>query len=192
MGEAFTSAWLSWCRGGARRWPESVLAHERPTTHVRLDSRKRAAVSLAEILRELQHIQILLRAQEWERALVACSDREICSVLLRGRTEGFRVGFCFSFCRCTRAKSNMQSVVSNPQVVKEYLAREVERWSVVGQFELDALPEVHISHYGVIPKGHRPGKWRLIVNFSHPEGASVNDGIKPKLCTLNYTEGMRQ
>ena len=45
---------------------------------------------------------------------------------------------------------------------------------------------VQISPFGVIPKPHQPGKWRLIVDLSSPRGASVNDGIDPRLCSLSY------
>ena len=44
-----------------------------------------------------------------------------------------------------------------------------------------------VSRFGAIPKGHTPGKWRLIVDLSAPEGHSVNDGIDPELCSLEYT-----
>ena len=40
---------------------------------------------------------------------------------------------------------------------------------------------------GVIPKGHTPGRWRLITDLSFPPGASVNDGIDPEVCSLQYT-----
>ena len=49
------------------------------------------------------------------------------------------------------------------------------------------LPAVHTSRFRMIPKCHQPGKWRLIVDLSHPAGASVNDGIEPKLCILRYS-----
>ena len=39
---------------------------------------------------------------------------------------------------------------------------------------------------GLIPKPHRPGKWRLIVNLSAPEGHSVNDGISKELASMHY------
>ena len=42
------------------------------------------------------------------------------------------------------------------------------------------------SPFGVIPKSGQPGKWRLIVDLSSPEGASVNAGIEPELCSLRY------
>eukprot|EP00731_Ephydatia_muelleri_P006555 Em0003g803a len=44
---------------------------------------------------------------------------------------------------------------------------------------------VHVSRFGVIPKGSS-GKWRLILDLSSPEGASVNDGIDSGLCSLEY------
>ena len=37
----------------------------------------------------------------------------------------------------------------------------------------------------MIPKGHM-GKWRLIVDLSHPKDYSVNDGISKPLCLLKY------
>ena len=44
-----------------------------------------------------------------------------------------------------------------------------------------------MSRFGVIPKGHGTGKWRLITDLSYPSGSSVNDGIDPNLCSLHYT-----
>ena len=45
---------------------------------------------------------------------------------------------------------------------------------------------VQINRFGVIPKIHEPGKWRIIVDLSSPDKASVNDGISQELCSLNY------
>ena len=44
---------------------------------------------------------------------------------------------------------------------------------------------VHINRMGAVPKS-TPGKYRLIVDLSHPEGQSVNDGISDALCSLTY------
>jgi len=45
-----------------------------------------------------------------------------------------------------------------------------------------------VSLIGIIPKKHRPGKWRLIVDLSSPEGGSVNDSINisKDTCSLSY------
>ena len=48
-----------------------------------------------------------------------------------------------------------------------------------------------MSRMGVVPKGHTPGKWRLITDLSFPDGASVNNGIDPDLCSLQYTSVKR-
>ena len=45
---------------------------------------------------------------------------------------------------------------------------------------------VHVSRFGVIPKPHQPGKWRLITDLSSPKGSSVNDGVAPALCSVSY------
>ena len=152
---------------------------------LKLESR-RAVMSLAEIPVELQQIQTPLQVREWERSLCAHPDREFCDFLLRGMTNGFRVGFWYATCSCTRAKSNMNLAVSNPMVVEDYLTKEMEWGQVIGPLELDALPKAHVSHFGVIPKSHRPGEWRLIVDLSHPVGVSINDGIESELCTVKY------
>lgn len=47
------------------------------------------------------------------------------------------------------------------------------------------LATIGTSSFGVIPKS-TPGKWRLILDLSSPEGHSVNDGIDQDLCSLSY------
>ena len=81
----------------------------------------------------------------------------------------------------------MKSALSNPTVVDEYLSAEIAQGQVIGPLVPEAYPSVHISRFGVIPKNHQPGKWRLIADLSHPAGASVNAGIEPELCTLKYS-----
>ena len=51
---------------------------------------------------------------------------------------------------------------------------------------MSAEAKVHVSRFGVIPKGSQPGKWRLIVDLSDPDGRSVNDGISGEGCSLSY------
>lgn len=84
------------------------------------------------------------------------------------------------------AKRNMQSATQNPKVIEEYLAKQVAEGNILGPFSKEGAPMVHINRFGTIPKKHQPGKWRLITDLSFPEGASVNEAIDPKLCTLSY------
>ena len=80
----------------------------------------------------------------------------------------------------------MGSVVQNLRVVTEYLGQERQAGRVLGPVEEAARCSVHLSHFGVIPKPHQPGKWRLIVDLSHPHGSSINDGVDSALCSLSY------
>ena len=68
--------------------------------------------------------------------------------------------------------------------VEEYLDKELAHGRVV---QVDPRKiDIHINHFGVIPKGHQASTWRLIVDMSHPKGHSVNDGIDIALCSLSY------
>ena len=62
-------------------------------------------------------------------------------------------------------------------VVAAYLQEEVALGGVVGPLPVGSIPGVQVSPVGVIPKGHTPGKWRLIVDLSSPSGCSINDDI---------------
>ena len=106
--------------------------------------------------------------------------------LLRGIDQGFYIGFDYSRYCCKKAKSNMMSAVRNAKAVEDYLQTEVKLGQVVSPFPLDSLP-AQVSRFGVIPKGHQTGRWRLILDLSHPEGRLVNDGIEPELCSLSYS-----
>ena len=96
-------------------------------------------------------------------------------------------GFQYGKKKCASATANMQSAVLQPDVVDKYLAKEVRLGRVVGPLEPGSHPRVQINRFGLVPKNHQPGKWRLIVDLSHPKGASVNDGVEPELCSMKYT-----
>ena len=80
----------------------------------------------------------------------------------------------------------MPSALANPEVVQEYIIREVQSGRVAGPIDPNSMSEFQISRFGVIPKSSQPGHWRLILDLSHPEHFSVNDGINPQWCTLAY------
>ena len=80
----------------------------------------------------------------------------------------------------------MQSALANPEPVSEYLQNEQKEERIAGPFPKALVRNIHLSRFGVIPKRHQPGKWRLILDLSHPTGYSVNDGIAKELSTLQY------
>jgi hypothetical protein len=81
----------------------------------------------------------------------------------------------------------MHSARLHPEVIDGYISKETEEGRMLGPFHPGQLPDLHVNRMGVVPKGHTPGRWRLITDLSYPEGASVNDGIPPELCSLKYT-----
>jgi len=129
-----------------------------------------------------------LKWKAWEQAMANHPDHRFREYVVNGIREGFRVGFDYGR-KCTGAHRNMRSATQNPKVVSDYLLTECSAGRVVGPFQRDiASPgSIHTSRFGVIPKG-TPGKWRLIVDLSYPEGESVNDGINTESCSLQYVK----
>ena len=80
----------------------------------------------------------------------------------------------------------MASALLNPLVIDSYLQSEVQTDGVADPFSQPPLPVLHVSRFGVIPKRHQPGKWRLILDLSSPAGHSVNDGIVGEDYSLQY------
>ena len=104
--------------------------------------------------------------------------------MCQGLRWGFRVGFQYNS-PLTPAPAQAPQ---HPEVISEYLHKECILGRMLGPFpEPLQLPCLHINRFGVIPKGHNTGKFRLITDLSFPSGQNVNDGIDPGLCSLVYT-----
>lgn len=73
-------------------------------------------------------------------------------------------------------------MANHPEIVADYIQKEVSLGRVTSPF-WGAIS--HVSPFGVIPKSSA-GQWRLIVDLSHSEVGSVNDGIRPEWCSLSY------
>jgi len=97
----------------------------------------------------------------------------------QGLCQGFHIGFTKLPESLKSAQKNLEGKQQCSQVVNEYLSEELATGQVVGPFPLRAVLQVHISQFGVISKG-QTGKWRLIVDLSHPRGHSVT----PNHCVL--------
>ena len=133
----------------------------------------------------LREVRTTLVLASWQSQLSGHSDLDFVSYILSGIANGFRIGFDYNRHLHRSAKRNMLSATQNPDIVREYLAKECCLGRVVRPVEKGLFP-LHINRLGVIPKPHQPGKWRLIVDLSYPEGESVNDGIDSELCSLSY------
>ena len=129
-----------------------------------------------------------LRPVAWERALNSIPDRAFTAFLLRGLTKGFRIGVAEG-AHFLPTRRNRSSAYERPDVISAYLAREVDlgRMTPLPPTPSLAPPLLQLSPFGVIPKKHKPDKWRLVVDLSAPEGYSVNDAIRQDLCSVSYT-----
>ena len=125
------------------------------------------------------------RLDRWRQALAEHPDREFVDYLTSGLELGFRVGFRQGS-SLSSATRNMHSASLHPSVVDGYIGAEVQEGRMLGPFPPGAIDGLHINRMGVVPKGHTPGKWRLITDLSHPDGSSVNSGIPSDLCALKY------
>ena len=87
--------------------------------------------------------------------------QEFARFILRGIQYGFRIGFNGfkpKFCM-----SNMLSTREYPQVVAHYHQEgKKNRIIPVGDVARAAELGIHCSPFGVIPKKHKPNKWRLM------------------------------
>ena len=128
-----------------------------------------------------------LVVEAWAHALEKHPNKIWVDSLLSGLKEGVRIGYNYQS-SCHSAKANMQSAVSHPHVVDQYLLAELAAGNIAGPFPLDPLKgSVMLNWFGVIPKANKPGKWRLIVDLSYPHGSSVNDGISTGDASMAYS-----
>ena len=117
-------------------------------------------------------------------ALQLHPDQRFAAYIRQGLQTGFRIGFDRG-CPLAPTQRNHPSAVQHPEVVHDHLQVEVARGSLVGPLAPSLAALVHTSPIGLVPKPHSD-RWRLIVDLSSPDGASVNDGIDPDLCSLMY------
>ena len=129
-----------------------------------------------------------LKPDAWRRELLKHPDREFVEMILRGITEGFRIGYDASTAQLKQQTTNMLSALAHREVMSRYITQELQatRLVCVGSEEVACSMGIHCSPLGVIPKKNRPNKWRLITNLSAPEGYSVNDGIDKELSSVSY------
>ncbi len=118
---------------------------------------------------ECHKITTPLQPHQWAKALSTHPDRSYSSYIVQGITRGFHIGFQHNACTCRPAKVYMLSALAHPQPVASYLDTELQAGRVIGPLAPDTAKLVQVSRFGVIPKANQPGKWRLILDLSHPE-----------------------
>ena len=131
-------------------------------------SLRAAFPSLVQLPAECSRIVSPLRAEVWEKHLQDHPDRDFVGYLLDGIRNGFWIG-CHNSMGLRSSASNMLGAERHPKVVQEYLQNELQAGRIV-PVPPRWCANVHLSRFGVIPKKRQPGKWRLIVDLSSPDG----------------------
>lgn len=121
----------------------------------------------------------------WQKALRNHPDRTFVAYILNGITKGFHIGAVRS-AHITPSRNNLPSVYQHPRLISSQIETEVHTRRVLGPLPPHLANLTQTSPIGLIPKPHQPGKWRLIVDLSFPNGSSVNDAIPVDLCHLHY------
>ena len=127
-----------------------------------------------------------IRVDKLRQEVLTHPDQSFVTYVLDGLQNGFRVGFNAASVSLKSVTQNMPSASLQPSVIDDYLSTELAKDRVAGPFSSPLLPHLHISRFGVFPKKHQPGKWRLILDLFNPDGHSVNDDIRKDPFTAQY------
>ena len=101
-----------------------------------------------------------------------------------GFTRGFDVGHRGPVL-CNTDIKNMTSCFDNPEVVSEYLHKEVSDGRMAGPFKSLPFPKFQLNKIGLVEK-KTPGKFRMIYDLSSPKGQSINDYINDVFAKVTY------
>ena len=127
---------------------------------------------------ECSRVTTPLDPDMWSLLLSTHPDRRFVDYIIRGICCGFRIGCRASAQMLQSSASNMFSAALHPEVIDKYLREELQANRVV-EVPHESISAIHISRFGVIPKKHQPGRWRLIVDLSYPQEQTVK-------CSLLY------
>ena len=111
-----------------------------------------------------------LPLSEWDPFLRLLPDKRWSDYLRRGITFCFRIGVPPSAI-LTPIPTNNQSALLMASAVDKYIADKL----TAGTLYPSVSGGNQISPIGFIPKKNCPGKYRMIVNLSAPEGCSGNE-----------------
>ena len=114
-----------------------------------------------------------LRWEARTQELSCHPDQECATFVVGGIRNGFRIGYEYGVHSYKSCSGNMASARQHPAPIRKYLASEMSEGRIIGPVDVDSIgAKLQISHFGVIPKPHQPGKWRLITDLSSPEGSA--------------------
>ena len=111
-------------------------------------------------------------------------NQQFAAYIYQGLQYGFYVGLTHSSTYLRSSTHNHPSSTERPCVVTDHIHLESQHGRLIGPIP-PSLTHMQLSPIGLVPKPHSE-KFRLIMDLSSPQGHSVNDGISPTLCSLQY------
>ena len=100
--------------------------------------------------------------------------------LFAALVDGIRHGICIGLVpstACCSSSQNFPSAQKHENVVDAFIAQQLAAGFMTGPLYPADCSGVTTSNLAVVPK-KTLGKWRVIVNLSRPQNASVNDFIR--------------
>ena len=127
-----------------------------------------------------------IRLEELAPLLASHPDQSFAAFIVGGLANGFRIGYSLNRSHLRSRTINHPSAFANEQVIDDRITAEVAAGRLLGPVPPQLAQCVHTSPLGLVPKAHQSDCWRMICDLSCPRGNSVNDGIMPGLCSLQY------
>ena len=118
----------------------------------------------------MRHIQTPLVWESWKAALSEHPNRNYTEYLLSGIKNGFRIGYSHTTCKCRAARGNMVSTLENPEVVDEYLTKELQEGRIADITDNAGLLPIQTSPLGVIPPKTYPREVAPYFRSVQPKG----------------------
>ena len=101
---------------------------------------------------------------------MATQTDSLSNYILTGIVKGVHIGVKLSATLHRTRAGNLPSVHSLPALVGQHVQDERAAGKLLGPLPPALAKDCQVSSIGLIPKPHRPGKWRLIVDLSSPQG----------------------
>ena len=116
----------------------------------------------------------------FEKGLSSCENDEFKSWILQGIAHGFNIGFEGSIDTLPKSTRNHSMTIEEKCAVLEDMINELKEGRMI------AIPDVPdcVSPLGCVPKDET--KFRVIRNYSSPEGSSLNDNINDRFAKVKY------
>ena len=121
-----------------------------------------------------------LNYHNFEQGLAECDNDEFKAWILQGVAHGFDIGFEGAIDSLPKSTRNHTMSIQEKCAVLEDVINELKEGRMI------AIPDVPdcVSPLGCVPKDET--KFRVIRNYSSPEGSSLNDHINDRFAKVKY------